>query len=531
MRLTRREFLQKSGLLAAGVVSVGGTLVGSGKPGPVLNPNLLARFVDRLPIPPIALSVGLRPDPSNHDHLLPYHRIEMREFAEKLHRDLKPTLQWGYNGCVPGPTFETRSGEGFLVEWINRLPRRHLLPIDHNLHGAGANEPDVRTVVHVHGAKAPPESDGYPDKWFVTGQSVLTYYPNRQDAAMLWYHDHAMGVTRLNIFAGLIGAFIVRDPTETALGLPGGKYEIPLVLYDRILDQHGQLQYPTSGVPGAPWVPELNGNTIVVNGKVFPFIEVEPRRYRFRVLNAANFRFFELSLSNRQPFHQIGTDLGLLPEPVEIGSLTLFPAERADLVIDFSGRSNQTIAMRQLTTEILQFRVLPEAARDSSVLPAKMRAIARTAEVEAIRTRTLTLMESDDSAGKSMVMLLDGKRFHDPISERPVIDTVEIWEFVNATGDTHPIHLHLVRFQILDRRPYDRFAYDRDRTLKYTGPAVAPAPNEAGWKDTVRTEPDTVTRIIARFEGYTGRYVWHCHLLEHEDNEMMRPYEVVANQP
>jgi spore coat protein A, manganese oxidase len=519
-------------MFAAGVITAGlyGMAQSADTPEPAFNSNLLARFVDRLPIPSIARSSGQRPDPLNHGRLIPYHRIEMLQFESKLHRDLKPTRQWGYGGSVPGPTFETRSGEGLLVEWVNRLPRSHFLPIDHNLHGAGANEPEVRTVVHLHGAKAPPESDGYPESWFVTGDSAINYYPNQQEAAMLWYHDHAMGITRLNIFAGLLGGFLIRDEAEASLNLPSGECEIPLIIYDRTLDRSGQLQYPTSGTPGAPWVPEYNGNTIVINGKIFPYVEVEARKYRFRVLNAANFRFFNLSLSNRQPFHQVGTDLGFLPAPVELGSVSLFPAERADLVIDFSGRAGQTIVMKNLATELLQFRVMPASAKDSSFLPATLRPIKRLAEANAVRTRTLRLVESDDSTGNSMIMLLDGKRFSEPVSEKPVLDTIEIWELVNVTGDTHPIHLHLVRFQILDRRPYDRFAYDLDKTLKYTGPALPPAANEAGWKDTVRTEPDTVTRIIVRFEGYTGRYIWHCHLLEHEDNEMMRPYEVVATQ-
>jgi len=491
---------------------------------------LLVRFVDRLPIPPIAKSTGFRDDPLNPGHLIPYYRVEMRQFEAKMHRDVRPTLQWGYGASVPGPTFETRSGEGLLVEWVNRLPRRHFLPIDHNLHGAGADVPDVRTVVHLHGAKAPPESDGYPENWAVTGQAALYHYPNEQEAAMLWYHDHAMGITRLNIFAGLLGGFLIRDHAETSLDLPSGKYEIPLIIYDRTLKQSGELHYPTSGLPAAPWVPELNGNAIVINGKIFPYLEVAPRKYRFRVLNAANFRFFNLSLSNRQPFYQIGTDLGLLPGPVKLSRLALFPAERADIVIDFSGRAGQTIIMKNLATELLQFRVLPKDAEDLSALPARLRSLERIAEVEAVRTRTLTLMESDDFKGNSKVMLLDGKRFHMPVSEKPMIDTTEIWELVNLTGDAHPIHLHLGRFQVLDRRPFDRFAYNLNKVLRYTGPALPPAAQEAGWKDTVRTDPDTVTRIIVRFEGFTGRYVWHCHLLEHEDNEMMRPYEVVAKQ-
>jgi spore coat protein A, manganese oxidase len=532
MLFTRRELLQKGCLLAAATI-------GARSPAPSqiqvpsepsLNPNLLARFVDRLPIPSKAQSIGTRPDPVTRGHLVTYYRVEMVEFESKLHRDLKPTRQWGYGGSVPGPTFETRSGQGLFVEWVNRLPRRHFLPVDHHLHGAETGVPEVRTVVHLHGAKAAPENDGFPETWFVAGESSLYHYPNQQDPAMLWYHDHAMGITRLNIFAGLLGGFIIRDPTEEALNLPQSRYEIPLIIYDRILSKSGQLQYPSSGIPGKPWVPELNGSVFVINGKIFPYLEVEPRKYRFRVLNAANFRFFELSLSNRQPFHQVGTDLGLLAAPVELRSISLFPAERADLVIDFSKLSGQFVEMKHLATPILQFRVLPESVNDSAHLPVKLRTITPLGESEAVRTRTLRLMEIDDAAGNSMVMLLDGKRFHEPISEKPTIDTSEIWELVNLTGDTHPIHLHLARFRILDRRPFDRFAYNLNGTLTYRGPAVPPAASEAGWKDTVRTEPDTVTRIIVRFEGFTGRYVWHCHLLEHEDNEMMRPYEVIARQ-
>jgi spore coat protein A, manganese oxidase len=532
MRLTRRELLKKGCLLTAATIGARTpplSQVGA-PPESGLNPNLLTRFVDRLPIPSKARSIGTRPDPVTRGHLVPFYRVEMIEFESKLHRDLKPTRQWGYGGSVPGPTFETRSGQGLLVEWVNRLPRRHFLPVDHHLHGAETSVPEVRTVVHLHGAKAAPENDGYPETWFVAGESSLYHYPNQQDPAMLWYHDHAMGITRLNIFAGLLGGFIVRDSIEQALNLPRGGYEIPLIMYDRILSQSGQLQYPSSGIPGKPWVPELNGSVFVINGKIFPYLEVEPRKYRFRLLNAANFRFFDLSLSNRQPFHQIGTDLGLLPAPVELKSLSLFPAERADLVIDFSNLAGQSVELKHVTTPILQFRVSREPVNDSTNLPVKLRAITQLRESEAVRTRTLRLVESDDPAGNSMVMLLDGKRFHEPISENPTIDTSEIWELVNLTGDTHPIHLHLARFQILDRRPFDRFAYNLSGTSTYRGPAVPAADNEAGWKDTVRTEPDTVTRIIVRFEGFTGRYVWHCHLLEHEDNEMMRPYEVIEKQ-
>jgi spore coat protein A, manganese oxidase len=526
--ITRREFLKKSGLMGVALAaSTRAFIRPAPKFRPTLNTDALARFVDPLPIPSIARAIGRRQAPNGAQ--VPFYRIEMRACESRLHRDLNPTRMWGYGSTFPGPTFETKSGEGLLVEWVNALPGAHVFPIDHKLHGAERNRPEVRTVVHVHGAKTPPDSDGYPESWYPSGKSALAWYPNRQDAAMLWYHDHAMGINRLNIYAGLAGLFIVRDEVEAALNLPSGKFEIPLVLCDRLLDRDHQLYYPDSGIPGAPWIPELYGNAILANGKIFPYLDVEPRMYRVRVLNAANSRFFSLSLSNGGSFHQIGTDLGLLPAPVELKSLLLYPAERADLVLDFSGHAGERIVLKHQAMEVMQFRVAREPAQGTGVMPAMIRPVAKLAESAAVTTRMLTLVEYDDYVGNSMVMLLNGSHWSDPITEQPILDTVEIWNLINLTEDAHPIHLHLVRFQILDRRPFDVFAYQQNRTIRYLGPATPPDPNEAGWKDTVRADPGLVTRIIARFEGFAGRYVWHCHLLEHEDNEMMRPYEVVTS--
>jgi spore coat protein A, manganese oxidase len=530
LAITRREFLRTGGLVGATILTVGaGRMVQPVKARPALDADSLARFVDPLPIPSIARASGFHPSPADAKVQIPRYRIEMREFATKLHRDLKPTRQWGYGASVPGPTLEMRKGQAVMVEWVNALPRKHFLPIDHNLHGAEVGIPEVRAVVHVHGAKAPPDSDGYPENWIVPGQSALSYYPNDQDAAMLWYHDHAMGINRLNIFAGLVGTYIVRDEVEANLNLPAGKYEIPLIIFDRMFDRESQLYYPVSGNPASPWITEFFGNVILVNGKIFPYLEVEPRKYRFRVLNAANGRFFHLSLANQQRFHQIGTDTGLLPAPLELQSLLIAPAERADLVIDFSDHAGEAIILGSDTFDVMQFRVSRSKTDDTSALPAKLRPMARIAESESVKTRTLSLMQWNDKAGNAMTMLLNGTRWSMPVTEKPVIDTVEIWNLVNLTDDAHPIHLHLVRFQILDRRKFDAFAYQTSGTLRFTGPPVPPEPSEAGWKDTVRTNPGMVTRIIMRFEGYTGRYVWHCHMLEHEDNEMMRPYVVVGS--
>jgi spore coat protein A, manganese oxidase len=487
----------------------------------LVDPNNLAHFVDPLPRPPVAQAARQKKGQ-------PYYEIPIQEFFAKIHRDLPPTRFWGYGNSVPGPTIEVRSGEPILVEWKNNLPTKHFLPIDHHLMGAEKNQPEVRTVVHLHGAKTPPASDGYPEDWFVPGKSAVYNYPNQQESTLLWYHDHAMGINRLNICAGMVGLYTIRDAFEDGLNLPKGDCEIPLVLMDRLIRQDGQIYYPVSRVADAPWLPEYFGNAILINGKLLPYLEVQPRKYRFRLLNGSNGRFYFLSLANGLPFQLIGSDQGLLSAPAEVKQLTIAPGERADLVVDFSGHAGEEIILKDLSVQAMQFRVSKQRVEDTSSLPAALRSITRMPESAAIRTRKLSLDEVDNLAGQPAMHLLDGKRWHDPISEKPALGDTEIWEFVNATDDTHPIHLHLVRFQILDRRPINSGVFVWEHKLVYVGEASPPEPHEAGWKDTVRATPGASTRIIVKFEGYTGRYVWHCHILEHEDNEMMRPYEVVA---
>ncbi|HEX7815244.1 multicopper oxidase family protein [Dyella sp.] len=493
---------------------------------PIVNPAHLARYVDALPIPAIGKPQGQRVHPTRPGEKIDYYRIEMRAFSARLHRDLPGTPMWGYNGISPGPTLELTRDKPVLIEWANALPARHFLPIDHNIHGAERDKPEVRTVTHVHGARAPADSDGFPEDWYVPGKSLSYYYPNGQDAATLWYHDHAMGITRLNIYAGLFGAFLVRDAEEEALGLPAGEFDLPLILYDRLIGEDGQLYYPVSDDPSAPWVSECYGNAMLCNGKLFPYMDVEPRKYRLRLINAANTRFFDLSLSQGS-FHQIASDQGLLPAPLERLRMELYPAERADVIVDFSGLDGKTVQLRQQRDGIMEFRVRDKGRPDTSKLPATLRTVPRIATSTAIHERMLTLGEQDDSGGNPMMMMLGGKMWSDPITEKPKRNTTEIWSFVNITGDTHPVHLHLVRFQVLDRRPFDIFTWNAQRKIRYTGPALPPPAHEMGWKDTVRADPGMVTRIIAHFEGEPGKYVWHCHYLEHEDNEMMRPYELV----
>lgn len=584
--LTRRDFL-KAALAGSAALYLPGCS-GTGAAGPVpLKSSALGKFVDPLPVPAVQQPVGsLQGEP--------YYEVAMAQFSQKLHRDLPATTVWGYDGSYPGPTFETRSNQPIYVKWINNLPRQHLFDhaIDPQLHGAEPGTPQVRSVVHLHGAHVEPDSDGFPEYWFTpdpnasangmggpVGNSALYHYANTQPATTLWYHDHALGIVRLNVGAGLAGFYLIRDDVEDSLNLPQGQYEIPLLIQDRMFNTDGGLLYPVQGkvpanavmpdgtlvAPGTPgsrtvpkiWIPEFFGDTMLVNGKIWPYLEVEPRKYRFRLLNGCNARFLNMSLDTGQAFYQIGTDGGLLEAPVPLTQLLVAPAERADLVIDFSTHAGATItlinnaptpfpgggdandpALNSNTATIMQFRVMRDLqSQDTSTLPGTLRPVDRIAEVSAVRVRDLTLNELDhpitgDPVIAQLGVLENGKsdslNSMDPMTETPTQDSVEIWRIFNLTGDTHPIHVHLVQFQILDRQNLLLDANGNPTsTPDPNAPPAPPEPHEAGWKDTVRVNAGTVTRIIARFQGYSGRYVWHCHILEHEDNEMMRPYQVV----
>ncbi|MGE7138441.1 multicopper oxidase family protein [Luteibacter sp. NPDC031894] len=482
----------------------------------LLDPAKLAPFVDALPVPPV-----LRAEQGKTLH------VRMAETTQKLHRDLPPTTLWTYGGTYPGPTIEARRGQPIDVVWENALPKKHFLPVDHAICGAEADKPDVRAIVHLHGAKVPRKDDGYPEDWYVPGTSRRHHYPNAQDAATLWYHDHAMGINRLNMYAGLMGLYLLRDEHEASLGLPSGEQELPLVLADRLLREDGRLYYPDSGDAKAPWVPEVFGNLTLVNGAILPRADVQARRYRLRVLNAANGRFYHLRFRDGRPFHVIGSDQGLLATPVRMTSIFLAPGERSDIVVDFADVRGGAVELMNDALPLMRFAVGNGVARDDSALPDKLRDLPRMTEASAATARELTLDEYSDCVATPMLMLLNGKRWHDPVTETVKLGSTEAWSLVNLTEDTHPIHLHLVRFQILDRRPFDVDAYVANKTLRYVGPAEEPPPHERGWKDVVQAHPGMVTRIVATFDGYAGRYAWHCHLAEHEANEMMRPFEVV----
>ncbi|WP_085524501.1 multicopper oxidase family protein [Tuberibacillus sp. Marseille-P3662] len=502
----------------------------------------LKKFADPLPI-----METLKPKGKNKKG--PYYEVTMEAFKQKLHRDLKPTRLWGFERSYPGPTIEVMQGEPIQVKWMNNLPDKHFLPVDRSIHGV-AGAPEVRTVTHLHGSETQSESDGYPEAWFTKGyeqtgpffKRKVYEYPNRQRGATLWYHDHAMGITRLNNYAGLAGMYIIRDRHEKSLNLPKAEYEMPLVIQDRTFNEDGSLFYPrqpddpSANLPDPSIQPFFNGDTLLVNGKVWPYLEVEPRKYRFRLLNASNTRSYELYLDSGQPFYQIGTDGGLLRKPVKVEKLALEPAERADLIIDFSKYDGDTILLKNdlgpdadpndETDDVMQFKVrLPLSKKDTSHIPSELSEIRSLKGNEVKAIRNLKLVGSTDEFGRP-VLLLNNKRWDAPVTEKPYLGSTEIWSLMNITGFAHPIHIHLIQFQILDRRPFDLDTYNTNGKIEFTGPAVPPKANEKGWKDTVAAPSGQITRLIVRFAPFAGYYVWHCHILEHEDYDMMRPYTV-----
>jgi spore coat protein A len=519
-------------LTAAECAAAGGTYQGDDTPcTPLPCTVVLTPYVDALPRPAVAVPVSGTAGGAA-EYVIP-----IREVSQQLHRDLPPTRVWGYGGSYPGPTLETTTGQPIRVTWQNDLRdslgvlrSNHFLPVDPCPHGA--ETPNARVVVHLHGGHVPTDADGYPLESFLPGEEETDNYPVNQQAGTLWYHDHAMGITRLNVMMGLAGFFLVRDPVENALGLPSGEFEIALAVQDRSFRSDGSLVYPES------WVDHFFGDKMLVNGKVWPYLQVKQGKYRFRLLNGCNSRVLRLALSNGATFHVIGTDLGLLPAPVPRTSLLLTPGERAEVVIDFASypAGTQIVLANDapapfpgtpgvgVIPNVMRFDVVGTPGHGAP-LPAALRPVPPIDPGESVATRDLVLRKGDDPCSGTAWMIND-LRFED-VTESPVLGTTEIWRFVNASGISHPMHMHLVAFQVLDRQPFTLV----DGQIVPTGPAVPPDPSEAGWKDTAPVGPDEILRVIARFEDYTGRYPYHCHILEHEDQEMMRQFEVVSPVP
>jgi spore coat protein A len=505
-----------------------GTWQGSGAPCiPHPCPLYLEPFVDALPIPPVMQpTTGVAGGEASYD-------VPMREFTQQLHRDLPPTRVWGYAGVFPGPTIEATSGAPVTVRWINdlrdeqgNLRTAHYLPVDECLHGPNMFGPTARTVVHLHGGHIPPEVDGYSEATILPGEETTYVYPNNQDAGTLWYHDHALGITRLNVYMGLAGMYIIRDSFEQNLNLPNGEYEIPLVLQDRSFDFDGSLIYP------AAWQDHYHGQFVLVNGKVAPYLNVKRGKYRLRILNGSNSRTYQMTLSNLETFQQIGTDLGLLLTPVPVSVLTLTPGERADVVVNFanSPAGSQVFINNSapapypgeggvgVVPQVIKFIVDAQSGH-TAALPATLRPVPPLNQSLAAHTRDFMLQMMPGDCTTTM-MMINGLHWDD-ITEFPRLGTQEIWRFINMVDTVHPMHVHLVKFQVLDRQAFNIV----DGQVVPTGPVFLRDGNEAGWKDTVRSMPGQITRVIARFDDYEGLFAYHCHMLEHEDHEMMRQFD------
>jgi len=667
---TRRRFLKLGAAGGAGLwlTTKFGSQLYSQIPGGTLRPDAIRKFVTPLLIPP---AMPLSGSSSSTD----YYSVAVRQFAQQIlpppHRR---TIVWGYGSLTevrtfnyPSYTIEARANRHVEVTWINQLVDKdgrylpHLLPVDQTLHWAnppggvagrdipgldpGPYRGPVPIVTHLHGAHSTDESDGYPEAWYLPVASNIPpgfaktgtwynhfraryltrwggswapgtakfMYANDQRATTLWYHDHALGMTRVNVYAGPAGFYLIRGgPSDLpagmlpgpapAVGDPAGMryYEIPIVIQDRSFDANdslfypdnraffeglhtGQLQIPFipdpaySGPSDVPpiWNPEFFGNTIVVNGRTWPYLEVEQRRYRFRFLNGCDSRFLILRLSkDGLPFWQIGADGGFLPAASRLDQLLMGPAERADVIVDFTNvpvgseivllnlgpdepfgggvPNNDFDASDPATTGmVMQFRVIPAGSVDVSTPPELLVLPQLPPSPPVAITRQLSLNEAESTSvlvdghpghghrkhqpanlklacttpeavpfGPTMAMLgtlaSNGEgnplKWMDAITENPDPGATEVWEIHNFTEDAHPIHIHVVQFEVVEREDA-------------AGITRPPESWETGTKDTVVAFPGEITRVKATFD-HAGQFVWHCHILEHEDNEMMRPFSV-----
>lgn len=573
------------------------------------------------------------------------------EFLNPVTNQPLRTTVWGYtvNGIKAGylgasiqarSTLPGETGLPVSVKYVNDLRgpngallTKHLLTVDKTMDGTNAGESEIRIVTHLHGGHVPSEVDGHPLAWVTNdpsartglpadaltgmpgrpdGNTVTYTYPNSQSAMQIWFHDHALGITRINVYAGLAANYIIRDVQEDSLHLPSGAYEIPLVIQDRSFNQDGSLHYSAvplldatgeqavaDGQPVFTSYPEFFGNTIVVNGKVWPCLEVEPRKYRFRILNGSDSRFYNLWLERQgggaipaSAVQLIGNEGGLLPDAVPVGrnddtGLLLAPAERADLIIDFSqfpagtvltARNNAATpypggddVAANTTGRVMQFRITkPLSGTDTSLLPAHPRPMVRpTGWDTPTRTATFDLQETDEfdryvynpetgTALPRLMLKVNGRNFADPLHPQELHDlnAVEDWVLINSTVDMHPMHVHLVHFEVLEKGTIGIQDYAAATALSMPavtgaglqsnvddlGLSVVPGSSspytvhadETGWKDTVRVPPGSLdglrvgyAKVRAKFD-LAGTYMWHCHILAHEEHEMMRPFQVVA---
>ncbi|MFC6159207.1 multicopper oxidase family protein [Kribbella jiaozuonensis] len=503
MKMSRRGFLAASAGAAAVTLTSCGQEAKPAQAGELLRSKakLPAPFQLPLPIPPVK-------KPIRSDAKADYYRVVQRKASLEILPGLKTEVM-GYDGLFPGPTFDVRSGRTTVVEQVNEL--------------------DVSTVVHLHGGHTPAPSDGWPldfimptsgehgDHHMMGGGDMTmgrrTYtYPNTQRAATLWYHDHTMDYTGPQVYRGLFGLHLIRDDEEDNLPFPNGDREIPLVIADRAFDADGSFLYPAAkdgpGVESA-YMEGVVADVTLVNGAPWPVHEVDAVRYRFRILNASNARRYELAFSNGPAeFVQIGSDGGLLDVPVEHQTIVIAPAERFDVIVDFSqyqpGDEVTLVNKLDNNANVMRFKVARKAV-DESNIPARLSSYAVTPRPTGVVRREWRFRRGGDHSGWT----INGKAFDPAVMQAQVkLDQYEIWTFV--TDVHHPVHVHLAPFQVLSR-----------------GGKAKLAEFDHGWKDTVDIRPAEVVEVLVKFTAHKGKYLIHCHNLEHEDMAMMAAFETI----
>jgi spore coat protein A, manganese oxidase len=537
----------------------------------------LAKYIQ--PVPRVGAGIAVaQQSGSNH------YAFTQTEIARQLHPDLPATPLWAYddgqNGLGGqagsfGTVVAAESGTAVTMSFTNNLPSKYpdWIPVDPRLtpFRNPDGSPQVRVMTHLHGGFVSGDSDGNPaatPDLFKQGQTQNVLYTNQvpeMPASLLWFHDHGLGTTRLNVFAGLAAGYVLRDEFDTgeagnANGFPVGLgpdgFEVPLVIQDRQFNPDGTFLYPTSDIPGAIWIGEYFGDVMLVNGKVWPFLDVKPRLYRFRILNGCNSRIMNLGIGGARMW-QIGAEGGLWDISVPVRQLVLAPAERADVLVDFSRLAGQTTVMTNgplrspvsnpapQLPQVMQIRVANTTPITPTV-PTTLIGGRQASLPSPVRSRFVTLNEVGPETAEWKLTLNDHPFLDNlPATETPTVGSVEEWYYINLTEDTHPMHTHLVTFQVIRRFQFDAAAYaaavglgpnggvpgGTDPTPFRTGPDIPADPTERGFKDTVKANPGQVTVIRAKFDLPSGvtppqRYVHHCHIVEHEDNDMMVPYVV-----
>ncbi|XP_023538288.1 multicopper oxidase LPR2-like isoform X2 [Cucurbita pepo subsp. pepo] len=542
----------------------------------LINPKKLPMFVDDLPeIPTLSGFHG-----RHSKHL----RLGMFLKTWKFHRDLPPTPVFAYgvskdSATVPGPTIEAIHGISTYVTWENHLPDRHILPWDPTIPTAiPAGNRGIPTVVHLHGGITEPGSDGHATSWFTNGfkqkgpswTNKTYHYNNHQHPGNLWYHDHAMGLTRVNLLAGLIGSYIIRHPhVEAPLRLPHGReFDRPLVIFDRSFLYNGSIFMNSTGNNPSihpQWQPEYFGDVIVVNGKAWPRLTVRRRKYRFRIINASNARFFKFFFTNGLRFIHVGSDSAYLAKPVVSKAILLAPSEIADVVVDFSKSMSDTVILAngaaypypsgdpasEGNNKVMKFYISRKKEVETQRVPSKLIEYPKPKLSDASHTRYIAMYEYTSDIDEPIHLYINGKRYEAPVTEKPKVGSTEIWYVINLTEDNHPLHIHLGLLAALDQTELVRLEEFKDCMTRKNdavkckieqharGKRIKVSSHEKGWKNVYKMMPGYVTKILVRFSNIQSNasypfdataepgYVYHCHILDHEDNEMMRPLKLV----